>query len=86
MKYLEKYQLVKLEDDKQYVVIDSTIYKGDNYVYMINVKDLKDQLVGLVSNYNNHIKVNILDSKSKENKIIIDRLSTIFVNNIIEGV
>ena len=71
MIYLEQYQIIKLDNN--------------NFIYLININNYKDQLIGLVTK-NNNIEINIVDSKSKENKVLIEILSNKFVNNIIEGV
>ncbi len=82
MKYLDKYQLVTLEDNKKYVVIDSIIHEDNNFVYLINTKDIKDQLMALVSKENDIINIDSLDYQSEDNKELINTLSDKFINSI----
>lgn len=84
MKYLEQGQLLTLEDNKKYVVIDSILYDEKNYIYMVNLEDQKEQLIALVSKKNDDIKVDNLDYQAEENKELIKDLATMFVKDVLE--
>lgn len=85
MKYLEKYQIITLEDNKKYVVIDSVIYQEQNYAYLINQDNLRDQLVVLASKGENGVVVDILDSENENNKELLEKLTEMFVTDTIVG-
>ncbi len=74
MKYLDKGQLLTLDDNKKYVVIDSIIYDDNNFVYIINLEDQKEQEMALVSKENDNIKVDTIDYQAEENKELINTL------------
>ena len=85
MKYLEKYQIITLEDNKKYVVIDSVIYQEQNYAYLINQDNLRDQLVVLASKGEKDVVVDILDSENENNKELLEKLTEMFVTDTIVG-
>jgi len=85
MKYLEKYQIITLEDNKKYVVIDSVIYQEQNYAYLINQDNLRDQLVVLASKGEKGVVVDILDSENENNKELLEKLTEMFVTDTIVG-
>lgn len=84
MKYLEQGQVLTLEDNNKYVVIDSKIYEDNNYIYVININEPKDQLIALVTKENDDISVKTLDYQCQENKELIKNLSNIFIESILE--
>ena len=85
MKYLEKYQIITLEDNKKYVVIDSVIYQEQNYAYLINQDNLRDQLVVLASKGEKGVVIDILDSENENNKELLEKLTEMFVTDTIVG-
>lgn len=85
MKYLEKYQIITLEDNKKYVVIDSVIYQEQNYAYLINQDNLRDQLVVLASKGEKGVVVDILDSENENNKELLEKLTEMFITDTIVG-
>lgn len=85
MKYLEKYQIITLEDNKKYVVIDSVIYQEQNYAYLINQDNLRDQLVVLASKGEKGVVVDILDNENENNKELLEKLTEMFVTDTIVG-
>ncbi len=84
MKYLEKGQLLTLDDNNKYVVIDSIVYENNNFVYIVNSDDLKDQTIALATCKNDEINVHSLDYQSEDNKELINTLSNLFVHGIME--
>ena len=84
MKYLEMYQLLNLDNNKQYTVTNSVVYDDNNYVLLVNPKDIKDQLVALVTKENNDLEINPIDLKDESNKEILLLLTKLFVNSFDE--
>lgn len=84
MKNLDKCQLITLEDNKQYVVIDSVVYEDNNFAYIINPTDLEDQLIVMVTKDENGMIVNVLDEENENNKSLIDKLSEMFAMNFFD--
>ena len=71
MKYLDEYKIVELDNNRNYIVINSIIYDDDNYVYLVSDKDPKDQEIALVTKEDNRTKVNIIDKNAEENKELL---------------
>jgi ABC-type metal ion transport system substrate-binding protein len=86
MKYLEKNQLITLEDNKKYLVADSIIHNDSNFAYVINIDDNKDQLLVLATKENDELSINVIDNKSEENKSIIETLSNIFSSDLVDKI
>lgn len=84
MKYLEKFQLIKLDDDKKYIVTNSVIYDNDNYALLINAEDIKDHILALVSKNDNDLEINPIDLKNESNKEFIFRLINLFEKDMNE--
>ena len=83
MKHIDKYQLIKLQNNKEYVVLESIIYENSNFVFLMNPNANEDQLLALVEKENDKIKINIIDLKDKKNKDLLDILVTKFTKNIL---
>lgn len=85
MKYLENYQLVTLEDGKEYVVIDSIIYEGKNIAFLVSKDNIKEQVFVVASKENEELSVDIIDENNETNKVLIENLSKIFVEDVINN-
>lgn len=85
MKYLENYQLITLEDGKEYVVIDSVIYEGKNVAFLVSKDNIKEQVFVVASKENEELVIDIIDENSEDNKDLIDNLSKIFVEDVINN-
>ena len=85
MKYLENYQLITLEDGKEYSVVDSVIYEGKNIAFLVSNDDIKEQIFVVASKENEELVIDIIDENSEDNKNLIDNLSKIFVEDVINN-
>ncbi len=85
MKFLENYQLITLEDGKEYVVIDSVIYEGKNVAFLISKDNIKEQVFVVASKENDELSVDIIDENNETNKVLIENLSKIFVEDVINN-
>ena len=85
MKYLENYQLITLEDGKEYVVIDSIIYEGKNVAFLVSKDNIKEQVFVVASKENDELSVDIIDENNETNKVLIENLSKIFVEDVINN-
>lgn len=74
MKYLEQTDIITYDNGKEYIVIDSIILDDNNFVYLVQKDDLSNHMFCLVTNENERIRVDEIDSSSKNNKEIIGRL------------
>ena len=83
MMNLEKYQIITLEDNNEYMVIDSIIYDDKNFLYLTNTKNPKDQLIALSSKINDEITIEALDYEGEENKEILNELSNLFLGRML---
>jgi len=85
MKYLDNYQLITLEDGKEYVVIDSIIYEEKNFAYLVSKDSIKEQLFVVATKENDELSVNIIDENNSNNKELVENLSKIFVEDVINN-
>lgn len=74
MKYLDKYDIVTCNNNDEYIVCDSILLDGDNFVYLVKKENPEIHMISLVTKDNNGIKIDELDLSSKENKKIIEKL------------
>ena len=74
MKYLEQTDIITYDNGKEYIVIDSIILDDNNFVYLVQKDDLSNHMFCLVTKENERIRVDEIDSSSKNNKEIIGRL------------
>ena len=74
MKYLEQTNIITYDNGKEYIVIDSIILDDNNFVYLVQKDDLSNHMFCLVTKENERIRVDEIDSSSKNNKEIIGRL------------
>lgn len=73
-------QFIELDNGCEYCVVSSTMYKGDNFVFLINSSNYNEQYYAMVSNEENGI--NIIDNDASENEELISKLSEMFKNEI----
>ena len=85
MKYLENYQLITLEDGKEYVVIDSIIFEGKNVAFLVSKDNIKEQVFVVASKENEELSVDIIDENNETNKELIENLSKTFVEDVINN-
>ena len=74
MKYLEQTDIITYDNGKEYIVIDSIILDDNNFVYLVQKDDLSNHMFCLVTKENGRIRVDEIDSSSKNNREIIGRL------------
>lgn len=74
MKYLEKYDIVTYDNNDEYMVCDSILLDGDNFVYLVKENDPENHMISLVTKDDNGIRIDELDLTSKDNKEIIEKL------------
>ena len=74
MNYLNREDIITYENNKEYVVIDSVIIDNENFVYLIQKDDPKNQLFARVTEENEKLKVDELDMSSENNKEIISKI------------
>ena len=74
MKYLEKYDIVTCDNNEEYIVCDSILLDGDNFVYLVKENNPEIHMISLVTKDNNGIRIDELDLSSDDNKDIIEEL------------
>ncbi|MBR2603555.1 MAG: hypothetical protein IKE10_00815 [Bacilli bacterium] len=74
MRYLDKYDIITYDNNKEYIVINSVIIEDSNFVYLVNKDDPKEHLFAMVEKDNNKIKVNEIDLEAKDNKELLVKL------------
>ena len=78
---LEKNDIITLDNEKEYVVLDTMIIDGDNFLYLVEKYNVNNHKLALVTEENGRLKINELDTDSNDNKEI---LSKIFENLVID--
>ena len=66
--------VIKLNDDKEYVVAGEAVYNNINFLHLVNVEDLSIKFAAISDN-----KVIIL--KNKEDRKLIDELIPLFLKS-----
>ena len=74
MKLLNREDIITYENNKEYVVIDSLIIDDDNFVYLIQKDDPKNQLFARVVKEDDKLRIDELDTSAEENKEVIEEL------------
>jgi len=78
---LEKNDIITLDNEKEYIVLDSIIIDGDNFLYLVEKDNVSNHKIAMINEENGRIKINELDTDSNDNKEI---LSKIFENLVID--
>ena len=78
---LEKNDIITLDNEKEYVVLDSIIIDGDVFIYLVEKYNVNNHKIAMINEENGRIKINELDTDSNDNKEI---LSKIFENLVID--
>ena len=78
---LEKNDIITLDNEKEYVVLDTMIIDGDNFIYLVEKYNVNNHKIAMINEENGRIKINELDTDSNDNKEI---LSKIFENLVID--
>lgn len=73
--------IITLDNGKEYVVLDTMIIDGDNFIYLVEKNDVQNHKLALVTEENGRLKINELDTESMDNKKII---SKIFENLVVD--
>lgn len=74
--------IIELNDSKSYIVLSSVMYDGDNFLYLANVDDQKEQELGIVIIENDKLRIEFIDNNDLENKEIITKLMDLFKNDM----
>ena len=83
MKYIDKFETIELSRGKKYVVVYSFVEDGENFVYLINTENEKEQEFAIVSSENDSIRIDMLDKEAEENKEIISKISANMIDDMI---
>ena len=74
MKYLDKHDVITYENGKEYLVINSVIIENENFVYLIEKDNMENQFFARVSEENNKLRIDEVDSNDPDNKEIMKEL------------
>lgn len=76
---IEKYCIVTLEDDKEYVVVSKINYDSNDYVYLVGVEDNKN--IKICKEEKGISSVKLIDVDNKE---LFNNIVPLFYNDVKE--
>lgn len=76
-------EIIKINDDKEFVIVSCIVYDGDNIAFLANVDNFDDQCIAVLTYEGDEkIKVDILDLNSESNKKVFPKFMELFKNDV----
>lgn len=74
MKCLDREDIITCENNSEYVVADSILLDDNNFVYLVKKDNPEIQTIALVTEENERIRIDEIDTSSENNKEIIKQI------------